>query len=137
MSNRTNRTLSANTLGLNLGTRSLANQARVIHDTIETLRLRPAHPGVVARFGRITLDFAMPMPAIKRGMHDAKSPRQSSDSSSRSPWPAPSWSRGYCDVTQGQVVVTGVPPVQPAEPQADRPRRLARATAAVASAVAS
>ena len=147
MSNRTNRTLSANTLGLNLGTRSLAIQAGVTNDMNETLRLRLAHashPGAFARSGRAAGDFAITMPAFdpampdpKREPVDAKSPRLPFASSSGSSWPAtPDTSRGYGEPTQGQVVVTGVSPSQPAEPLAERPRRLDRATTALDPAVA-
>lgn len=44
MSNHTNRTLSANLLGLNLGTQSLGQKAGVVNVVKTTLRIRHSHP---------------------------------------------------------------------------------------------
>jgi hypothetical protein len=44
MSNHTNRTLSANLLGLNLGTQSLGQSAGVVNVAKTTLRIRHSHP---------------------------------------------------------------------------------------------
>jgi hypothetical protein len=125
MSNRTNRTLSANTNRLNLGTRSFALLAGANNgSTNKTLRLRLAqvsHPGAVARVDRMRLEPAILMPAYspampdsKRGPWDADPSKRISDSSPRSSWPSSSlWGCGTRGGSQGQVVAELPPSPSP------------------------
>jgi hypothetical protein len=112
MSNRTNRTLSANTLRLNLGTRSFA-QANL--DSM-TLTVRPAsHPGAVARVERMRFMAPITLPALsfgKCGDGDRDPAKRPLDSSPRPSWPYSSsfegW--GHPGEGRGQVVVAEAPP---------------------------
>ena len=115
MSNRTNRTLSANTLRLNLGTRSFALTNSANNVTANpTLRFRLAqvsHPGAIMRVERMLFEPAISRPAYspilpvgKRGTKDADRSKRPSDSSSRSSWPSSSTSWGCGGGSQGQVV---------------------------------
>ena len=81
MLNQTNRTLSANLLGLNLGTQTLGLQASVVNVANKTLRLRPSHPDMgidSMRGGGIT------GPGYR---HDHECERPGSLFSSPSSWP--------------------------------------------------
>jgi hypothetical protein len=119
MSNRTNRTLSANTLRLNLGTRSFALLAGANSGTTNpTLRFRhvmDSHPGAVARVERMRSEASITMPAFPTakpdGKHeDADASKRPLDSSPRSMWPyllSGSW--GCAGGSQGQVVAEAPP----------------------------
>jgi hypothetical protein len=119
MSNRTNRTLSANSNRLNLGTRSLALVACVNGTT--TLRFRLAHvshQGVFMRdarmpFGPSITDPSYPSakPTDKRGSGDFDATKSSSSSSPSPSWPGPLWLGGCVGGTQGYRVVAEAPPV--------------------------
>lgn len=112
MSNRTNQTLSANILGLNLGTRSLALKAS--GNGTATLRFRLAdlsHPGVVARVERMRFQpsisepaYPPAMPDSKRGTRDTDGPKSSSRSSSLPARISPPKRSPRAGWTQGQVV---------------------------------
>jgi len=121
MSNRTNRTLSANSNRLNLGTRSLALVACVNGTT--TLRFRLAHvshQGVFMRDERMLFvpsitdpSYPPAKPQDKRGTGDFDATKSSSSSSPSSSWPEPSWLRGCVGCwTQGHQVVAEAPPEQ-------------------------
>lgn len=149
MSNRTNRTLSANTNRLNLGTRSLAILAGVNNGTTQTLRLRLAHAshvGSFARVGRMDIDPAMRItppksepakPSSTWAVESAES-KPSPESSPRSSWPAPARGRGYRREAEGLqvVVVAGQPHVSRQAASARACRPASRATLALALAAA-
>lgn len=138
MSNRTNRTLSANTNGLNLGTRSLA-KAGVFNGTISTtLRFRLAQssrPGDFARVERAIFDPAITMPAFESAMPDSK--RGTVDAErSKPPLVSPSgrshsepiWLWSPVAGTRWQVAVE-VPPIVPSvQPSARSYRHAPRAS---------
>jgi hypothetical protein len=117
MSNRTY--LSANTLRLNLGTRSFAVLTGADNGmTLQTLRLRLAHtshPGAAAHVERMPSVPSIIMPAFspakpdgKRG--DADGAKRTLDSSPRSSWPySIAWSWGRAFGSQGQVVAEAPP----------------------------
>jgi hypothetical protein len=119
MSNRTNRTLSANFNRLNLGTRSLALVACVNGTT--TLRFRLAHvshPGVFMRDERMSFEpsitdpsYSPAKPKDKRGKGDTDASKSSSSSSPSPSWPEPLWLRGCVGGTQGHQVFAEAPPV--------------------------
>ncbi len=114
-----NRTLSANTLGLNLGTRSFALLAGANSGmTNPTLRFRHAmvsHPGAVARVERMRSEASITMPAFSTAKPDGKpgdadASKRPLDSSPRSSWPylsSESW--GCAGGSQGQVVAEAPP----------------------------
>ena len=148
MSNRTNRTLSANTNRLDLGTRSLAILAGVNNGTTKTLRLRLAHAshlGSFARVGRMDIDPAMitpprsepAKPSSKWASESAES-KPSPESSPRSSWPVPARGRGYRRGAEGLqvVVVAGQPQVSRRAASARACRPACRATLALALAAA-
>ncbi len=115
MSNRTY--LSANTLRLNLGTRSFAVLTGADNGmTMQTLRFRHAsHPGAAAHVERMPSVPSIIMPAFspakpdgKRG--DADGAKRTLDSSPRSSWPySLTWSWGRAFGSQGQVVAEAPP----------------------------
>lgn len=114
-----NRTLSANTLRLNLGTRSFALVSGAnLGTTNTTLRFRLAmvsHPGAVVRVERMRFGPSITMPAFSParpdGKHgDADASKRPLDLSPRSSWPyRSSGSWGCAGGSQGQVVAE-VPP---------------------------
>jgi len=114
-----NRTLSANTLRLNLGTRSFALVSGANNGTtMLTLGFRLAqvsHPGAVARVERMRFEPSITMPAFPPakpdGKHgDADVTKRPLDSSSRLSWPySSSWSWGCAGGSQGQVVAEAPP----------------------------
>jgi len=100
MLNRTNRTLSANSNRLNLGTRSLAPVAGL--DTVtQTLRVRHAHPSKRKDFAR---DGAYPIdPAIIDADPIPMAP---------SPAPDPAWPFAAARAGARVMVVAEAPPVE-------------------------
>lgn len=115
-----NRTLSANTLRLNLGTRSFALVSGAnLGTTNPTLRFRLAtasHPGAAARVERMRFEPSITMPAFPQAKPDGKhgdgdASKRPLDSSPRSSWPySLSGSWGYAGGSRGQVVVAEAPP---------------------------
>jgi len=102
MLNRTNRTLSANTHRLNLGTRSLALVKGANMD-LQTLRTRPAHPQAAAQHAQAGKPPSIKYPSIIRGSFVFVFPGSSSEVS----WPMPSaW-----EPRPRPVVVAEAPPV--------------------------
>ena len=116
-----NRTLSANTPRLNLGTRSFALLAGANSGTTNpTLRFRHvmvSHPGAVARVERMRSVPSITMPAFstakpdgKHGDADSDAAKRPLDSSPRSSWPyLSSGSWGCAGGSQGQVVAEAPP----------------------------
>jgi hypothetical protein len=119
MSNRTY--LSANTLGLNLGTRSFALVSGAdLDSTNPTLRFRRAsasHPGAAAHVERMGFMPAITDPAFPKGKPDGKCgdgdrglAKLLLDASPRSSWPYPSSGSWGCAIgSQGQVVAEAPP----------------------------
>jgi hypothetical protein len=116
-----NRTLSANTLRLNLGTRSFALISGAdLDSTNQTLRFRHAqvsHPGAAAHVERMRFMPPITRPAFSKGKPDGKHgdgdrglAKLLLDASPRLSWPySSSWSWGYAGGSQGQVVAEAPP----------------------------
>jgi hypothetical protein len=114
-----NRTLSANTLRLNLGTRSFALVTGANNGTTNLalgFRLAHAsHPGAVARVERMRFEPSIMRPAFPTAKPDGKcgdadASKRPLDSSSRSSWPySTSWSWGRAIGSQVQVVAEAPP----------------------------
>jgi hypothetical protein len=120
MSNRTNRTLSANNTGLNLGTRSFALVTGADLDLTPTLRFRHAsHPGAVARVERMRHEPSITMPRFSLGKPDGKPGDVDRgladlllDSSPRPSWPYSS-SRSWACAGEGRSQVVAEAPPEP------------------------
>ena len=132
MLNRTNRTLSANLLGLNLGTRTLAPKAGSVNVANATLRIRHSHT-IMGRDPLMQADDAMRPESVQQ----ARYRRVESPGS----WPCSPCAPFVGEVTrarQGEVVVASVrskrqvaPPVGSARIDASRCDRGATARAAL------